>query len=91
MDLDELFESSQPTRPQAFEGIVANDPSDGNDNLFVTIDAFDGGQHKWGPCPFMPKAGQLPEKGDRALVVFSDTGEPWVTCWWNNSATYQES
>lgn len=90
MELDELFEPSETARPAGYEAKVANDPDDGNDKLFVTIKAFDGGKHKWGPCLFMPKAGQLPQKGDRALVVFSDAGEPWVVCWWNNSPAYQE-
>jgi len=91
MELDEIFEPSQPSRPAGYEAIIANNPNDGNDELYVTIAAFDEGKHKWGPCLFMPKAGQLPGKGDRALVVFSDAGEPWVVCWWNNSSGYTEA
>jgi microcystin-dependent protein len=68
-----------PTQPQpgavAFEGRIANpDP----DALTVTIDGYDGGLHAWGPCRWAPRGTVAPARGDRCLVIFADSGRPWV-------------
>jgi hypothetical protein len=72
---------TQPQQPPAFEGRIANpDP----DALTVVIDAFDGdaqGRHEWGPCVWMPRGHELPARGDRCLVILSDTRSPWVVAW----------
>jgi hypothetical protein len=84
-DLVNLFAASTPKASVTYEGRVVGAPATGNDDLFVTIEGFDNGEHKWGPCRFTPKAGELPELGDLVLVVFADTGDPWIASWWNGS------
>lgn len=83
-DLADVFSARKPERGALYEAEIANSPADGNDDLYVVIPSFDSA-FKWGPCPFMPKAGELPATGDRALVGFSDENLPWVISWWNNS------
>lgn len=71
----------QSQLPSAFEGRIANpDP----DALTVTIDAFDGDEqqrHEWGPCEWMPRGHHVPVRGDRCLVMLSDSRTPWVVAW----------
>lgn len=83
--MPELSDLFNPERPQMTVGLVcAPAPADANDDLFVTIEAFDG-TSPWGPCPFMPRATtgdpDLPQIGDTCLVAFDDTGSPWVVVW----------
>lgn len=84
--MTDLGDVAGTDRAQFARGVVAAPaPADANDELFVTIDAFDGGVSKWGPCPFMPRATtadpDLPAVGDDCLVAFDDTGSPWVVVW----------
>lgn len=71
--------------PVAVTAECANAPADAADDLFVVIESFDGKRQRFGPCYFAPKAGQLPERGDLALVIFDSDGLPWVALWWNGS------
>lgn len=70
-----------PQAPPAFEGRISNpDPQ----ALTVTIDGFDDDlqqRHEWGPCVLMPRGHHTPARGDRCLVIMSDTGSPWVVAW----------
>ena len=56
---------------------IANTPVNASDELYVTIEAFDGSRVQWGPCPWSP-ASALPERGDDCLVMFDEQDTPWV-------------
>lgn len=70
-----------PRRPVAYEGMIAADALDLDDAVTVTLSDFDDGRQVFGPCPWMPRGELLPSRGDRALVVFSDDGDPWIVAW----------
>lgn len=73
-----------PTPPNVLEGVVANDPADETDDVFVTVDEFDG-QQRYGPCPWMPRATDLgplfPSRGDSAVLLLTDKGTAVVVHW----------
>lgn len=52
----------------------------------ITGGAF--GQVRVPGARWMPRAGaagqELPQRGDDALVVFDDNGDPWVVAWWRD-------
>lgn len=76
--IDELLRDFQvKQRTVVMHGLVANDISEPSDELFVTIDAFDGGRQQWGPCPWSP-ASSLPVRGQSCLVFFDEQEAPWV-------------
>jgi hypothetical protein len=79
--LDRLLVSDDFRRPAAFEGTVARDVADEGDLMMVTLRDFDEGRQLFGPCPWMPRNADLPLRGDRCLIVFSDWGDPWVVAW----------
>lgn len=62
----------------ALEARVSNpDPA----ALTVTIDSFDGdapARHAWEVAAWPRTPGATPARGDRCLVVMSETGRPWV-------------
>jgi hypothetical protein len=62
----------------ALEARVSNpDPA----ALTVTIDSFDGdapARHAWEVASWPRAAKATPARGDRCLVVMSETGRPWV-------------
>ena len=62
----------------ALRARIANDIQDpATDELFVTIEAYDGHRQRWGPCQWVP-ASALPSRGDDCLVVFDEDEVPWV-------------
>jgi hypothetical protein len=70
-----------------WEGVVATTATAGDQPVMVTIESFDGGVADHGPCYWMPRAlagggVAFPSKGDHALVVFNESGDPWITAWW---------
>lgn len=69
-------------RPVAYEAEIAAAPGSVSDPVHVVIPAIDRSL-RVGPCPWTPRPGAaLPARGDRALVIFSDTEEPWIVTWW---------
>ena len=58
-------------------GRIANTPASLDDDLFVTVGAFDGHRQQWGPCVWIP-AGAQPVDGDDCLVIFDEAETPWV-------------
>lgn len=73
--------------PVLWEAIVATDPTNSTDPVFVTIAGKDDDLYRYGPCPWSPRIHDAdeyatPTRGDRALVAFSDDGSPWVIQWW---------
>jgi hypothetical protein len=74
--------------PAAVAGIVARPPAHTNDELRVTIGAFDDNTRSWSfSCPWQPRvdadgAYVAPTTGDRCLVVFDNEQAPWVPVYW---------
>lgn len=63
------------------EGIIHNTIAVDGEACYVKLDEFDQAQLT-GPCIYMPRGTVLPQKGDRCLVVESDTGALWMSVWW---------
>lgn len=82
MQLARLLPDDDDPRPPlgAYAGEIAAD-AEVDEPVPVTLGAFDGGLHLFGPCPWMPRGDVLPTRGDRCLVVFDDDGAPWVIAW----------
>lgn len=76
MDIDELFRSDETT-PEVIRGTVATTVTSPDDDLYVTVQAFDGGRVQWGPCPWSPSSA-LPTRGEDCLVLFDERETPWV-------------
>lgn len=88
MSIDDLFtptERDQRERPAAVRGTIASAPIDSTTKVYVTIESFDGGENRHGPCRWMPRLISGPAVGDEALVVFDEQGDPWVVAWWPSS------
>lgn len=86
--LDELFRNTERDaleRPAAVKGTIASEPATAAERVYVTVEAFDGGENRHGPCAWTPRGALLPEAGDEALVVFDEQGDPWVVAWWPSS------
>lgn len=71
---------------QLFEARIVNTPAANGDEVFVTIDSFDEGKHKFGPVVWDPielKGEEImPQKGAIALVAKpSITGSVWLLAW----------
>jgi hypothetical protein len=56
---------------------IATSPASMADDLYVTVDAFDGSRQRWGPCKWSP-ASALPERGDACLLLLDEDEAPWV-------------
>jgi hypothetical protein len=71
-----------------FEATVAEDadPDQLNAMLNVTVEAFDGGRHLFGPCAWQPRAVEdgieVPTKGTRALLARTTDNTYWIVAWW---------
>lgn len=77
---------SMATEQQMFAATIANSANDENDDVFVLIQDFDEGTHKFGPVVWAPIAGKkglfLPKKGAEALVSKPDrTLQIWMPLW----------
>ena len=74
--LDQLLKA--PSSPvSSVRGVIANTPTSVDDDLYVTVPAFDGSRQQWGPCARVPST-TLPSRGDPCLVVFDEQAVPWV-------------
>jgi hypothetical protein len=76
---DQLLGLFPPLAPAtaAAEATIADPPSSPSDNLYVTVETFDGNRQQWGPCRWIPGS-VLPKRGDTCLVVFDEHEAPWV-------------
>lgn len=73
----DLFRHDPPS-VSAVRAIIANTPSDLDDELFVTVQAFDGARQTFGPCRWVPANG-IPAQGDECLLVLTeDDRTPWA-------------
>jgi hypothetical protein len=88
MDADEVFlmirGGVEPS--PSFEAMIASNPASVDEGVKVIIEAMDGNRH-FGPIPWMSRnddAGNpvYPQRGNRALVTFSNEHEAWVIAWW---------
>lgn len=76
--LDELLVGAGPlSSPSVVRGVISNDVASLDDELHVTIPAFDGGRQLWGPCSWSPSS-SMPKRGDECLVLFDERETPWV-------------
>ena len=69
--------TAEPHRTVAVTGKVAVSPATPDDELYVTVESFDGSRQQWGPCPWVPGSA-LPARGTEVLVVFDEAETPWV-------------
>jgi hypothetical protein len=77
-DLDQVLKrNAPPVARQVVRGRIATTPTNPADDLYVTIQSFDGSRAQFGPCHWAP-AEALPERGDDCLVLFDESDEPWV-------------
>lgn len=81
MDLDDSILREQAADPVSWEGRFTKDAATEDDELFVTVEGYDGGEHEFGPLVWQPHGATLPDAGDLALIVQSDQGRWWVTVW----------
>lgn len=63
------------------EGIVHDTIKVDGEPCYVKLDEFNQEQLT-GPCIYMPRGSTLPQKGNRCLVIESDTGALWLAVWW---------
>lgn len=75
-----------PREPQAYEGRFSRTPGDVETPGWVHLDGTAEGAED-GPCPWSPRVSalgglQMPEKGDRCIVVISNDQRPWIVGWW---------
>lgn len=62
----------------AVRAVVAEPPASIDDDLFVTVQSFDGSRQTWGPCQWVP-SNALPVEGEECLLVLTDDDQtPWV-------------
>jgi len=61
------------------QGTVAIDVESVDDDVYVTVAAFDGNRQQWGPCEWAPRtADGLPKRGDDCVVLFDERDTPFV-------------
>lgn len=71
-----------PLVGSAWSATFAEDVSDITEPAVVVIPAFDPVQ-QWKGCRWQSRdALTLPNRGDRCLVIFDETVQPWVVAWW---------
>ena len=78
-------------RPAAYEAVVVHGAESHGEKIMVRIRGFDD-KHLFGPCPWSHQVTSgaeddvvdLPQAGDRCLVMFSDPPDPspWVVAYW---------
>lgn len=80
-DYRDLIEEEHEQHPVWF-GIIAKDAADFTALVPVILPDWD--EHlQWGPCRWQARNTiDLPQKGDRCLVIFDNRRDPWVTAWW---------
>jgi hypothetical protein len=76
----------EPAEQQLWEGEIQNTPANAKDEVFVTIEEFDEGKHRFGPVLWRPLELEgkevLPEKGNRCLLAKPTTaGSVWLLGW----------
>jgi hypothetical protein len=63
----------------------AQDVEDINDAAFVVMESFSP-TNKIGPCRWLTRGTNLPEKGMDCLVAFDEFENPFVISWWDGTA-----
>jgi hypothetical protein len=75
--LAEQFPSrDEPPRSQLLEAKVASGPGGAN-GVTVRLPKFDNGRVRW-PVDGYPAREDDPSRGERCVVMFSDTGRLWI-------------
>ena len=79
IELRDVFTEQTPGVPvTCVHATIANTPTTLDDDLYVLVDAFDGGAQQWGPCRWVP-ANATPAAGDECMLVLAeDDSAPWV-------------
>lgn len=91
--IEDFLAGTVSASPAARLAIIASDPADTTEEVYVTMPHFDGttdhpnGVHLHGPCPWTPRVVDsghygIPSRGDRALVAFNEEDEPVIVTWW---------
>ena len=81
-----LAQLLQPQEEDDYDGawfaIVAQDVSDANEPVWVTIPEYSE-NHVWGPGIWQGNGQALPQQGDLALVIFDNRRNLWMISWWS--------
>lgn len=80
-----------PTTRPSLEGsgaiAVVNSEPDGDDEITVTVDSFDGGTYSFGPVPYtLGQPAREPMVGDRAFLHIDSEGQPAFALVWGSGA-----
>ena len=83
-NLTDLSSSSQRSpEPETYEAVISEDATAGQP-VYVVIPEFDPHLNH-GPCPWIPIVTAdgifFPHKGDPAIVVQPESGNPWIAGW----------
>lgn len=79
---DILAERAPQVQGGAWHAIIASDPGDQDERIYITIPEFSN-TLQWGPCRWQARSDTaLPARGDTALAMRSNRGEWWVISWW---------
>jgi hypothetical protein len=79
---DEVVAAEVHPRQVAWEGIIANQPTDLSKLVTVTIPGIDD-SIRWTKLRWQSRnSTDVPQRGDKCLVIFDDNDRPWVVAWW---------
>jgi hypothetical protein len=67
-----------------WSGIIATAPINGNAPVMVLVPGIDS-QTRIGPCRWVKKGTDLPNRGDACLVVWDEQQKPYVIVWWSGA------
>jgi hypothetical protein len=72
--------SSDRSEPTVLSATIATvDP--GSLTCMVTVRAWDGGQNRHGPCPYVVQGALHPQRGETCTVVVDERGGLAVAVW----------
>lgn len=89
MAIEDLLRKDHPDdreEPQAFTAVVTETANSVTDLISVKLPQFDQRTRfenvRWSPRVEEDGTVIMPTRGDKALVILSDEGDPWIVEWW---------
>lgn len=77
MGLERLLKDEASDSPNAVTAEVRRAPAEVGDELKVRVPSF-ATTRLYTVRHWSPRGAVLPEVGDQALIIFDETGEPWL-------------